>query len=341
MKITCSPWAGELPTVLDGQWFALNAHCSQWISAVSNGLKHTTYLVKATVNDEIVGVLPLCLVSGPIFGKFLASMPYLNTGGVWAKDAATAKALIDTACALADDLKVKHLELRHELPVEHDKLNLQRVDKVHMRLKLPDSIDSFSASLKSKLRSQVKKSHSYGLSHEFGGLDQLDDFYDVFAVNMRDLGTPVFPKDLFREILLTFDGDAEFAIVRSAGKAVAAGLLVHNSGITEVPSASCLRSYNRMNANMFLYWQMFKRAIERGSDTFDFGRSSDESGTHRFKKQWGSKAYPAVWQYYVRVGNPEDMRPDSGGKQRLIKIWQRLPVWLTRLIGPFIVRGIP
>ena len=111
--------------------------------------------------------------------------------------------------------------------------------------------------------------------------------------------------------------------------------------LTEVPSASCLRAFNRMNANMFMYQHLLFRAIERGSHTFDFGRSSKESGTFKFKKQWGALPYPAVWQYYVRQGNPEDLRPDSEGNQRLIRIWQRLPVWLTRLMGPTIVRGIP
>jgi hypothetical protein len=48
-----------------------------------------------------------------------------------------------------------------------------------------------------------------------------------------------------------------------------------------------------------------------------------------------------VWQYYVRRGSAGDLRPESGKYDRMIRIWQRLPVWLTRLTGPRIVRGIP
>jgi hypothetical protein len=90
-----------------------------------------------------------------------------------------------------------------------------------------------------------------------------------------------------------------------------------------------------------MYSRLLDRAILKGSRLFDFGRSSLDSGTYKFKEQWGARAYPAVWQYYVRKGNPADMRPDSAGKQKLIKTWQKLPVWLTKLIGPSIVRGIP
>ena len=331
----------QLPEVKDARWHALNAHRGEWISAVASGLKHQAYLIQAKQNQEVVGVLPLCFVKGPVFGKFLASLPYLNTGGVVCQNQEIAQQLVEAACLLADQLDVKHLELRHECPVESERFNMTRTDKVHLRLELPESPEALLKSLKSKVRSQVKKSNQSELTFEFGGRQLLSDFYRVFAVNMRDLGTPVFSKKLFAEILRLFGSDAELCIVRSAGKAIAGGLLVHSGDTTEVPSASCLRNYNRLNANMFMYEKLLYRAIERGSKTFDFGRSSEDSGTYKFKKQWGAEPSPATWQYYVRKGNPEDMRPDSGGKQRLIQVWQRLPVWLTKLIGPTVVRGIP
>ena len=331
----------KLPEIKDTRWPALNAHRGEWISAVARGLQHPAYLIQAKQNQQVVGVLPLCFVKGPLFGKYLASLPYLNTGGVVCQSQAVADHLVEAACTLADHLDVKHLELRHELPVESGRFNMTRTDKVHLRLPLPESPEALLKSLKSKVRSQVKKSNQSELTFEFGGVPLLSDFYRVFAVNMRDLGTPVFSKKLFSETLRLFDSDAELCIVRSAGKAIAGGLLVHSRGTTEVPSASCLRGYNRLNANMFMYEKLLYRAIERGSKTFDFGRSSEDSGTYKFKKQWGAQPSPATWQYYVRRGNPLDMRPDASGKQRLIKIWQRLPVWLTKLIGPTIVRGIP
>jgi hypothetical protein len=90
-----------------------------------------------------------------------------------------------------------------------------------------------------------------------------------------------------------------------------------------------------------MYQQLLSRAIHRGSQVFDFGRSSEDSGTYRFKAQWGAQPHPAVWQYYVRKGSAEDMRPDSGSKRRLVEVWKKLPVPLTRILGPHIVRGIP
>jgi lipid II:glycine glycyltransferase (peptidoglycan interpeptide bridge formation enzyme) len=111
--------------------------------------------------------------------------------------------------------------------------------------------------------------------------------------------------------------------------------------MTQVPSASALREFNSQNVNMLMYWQLLCRSIERGQKKFDFGRSSQESNTFRFKKQWGAEGEPAVWQYYVRKGDISEMRPESKKYRFLIKTWQRLPVPLTRWIGPPIVRGIP
>ncbi|MGB0598547.1 MAG: FemAB family XrtA/PEP-CTERM system-associated protein [Rubripirellula sp.] len=334
-------WPINWPQIADAAVPRLTGHESAWVASISAGLRQRVYCLQTRRDNDVTGVLPVHLVSGPVFGKFLVSLPYINTGGVWAKTHDDALALIGRACELADELDVKYLELRHETPVEHPRINFTRTDKVHMRLALPGSSDSLLKSFKSKLRSQVKKSREYDLVVEFGGEELLADYYSVFAQNMRDLGTPVFSKALFANILRSFGGRAELCVVRKESQPIAAGTLIHNHGVSEVPSASSLREFNRTNANMLMYWHLMSRAIERGSHTFDFGRSSEGSGTFKFKAQWGAKPQPANWQYYVRKGSPEEMRPDNEGKQRLVKLWQKLPVWVTKLVGPEIVRGIP
>lgn len=319
----------------------LHAHVPAWINSLKSGLGHRTYIIRANHEGNTVGEIPLLMVSGPIFGKFLCSLPYINTGGAWARNDEICSALIDKACDLADSLDVRYLELRHEKPFSHAKLNFERNDKFHMRLDLPGSDEALDKSFKSKLRSQIRKSVSHNHSVKWGSHNLLDDFYSVFAVNMRDLGTPVFPRQLFNAILSEFGDDAELCVVENNGLPVAGALLVHSNGTTEVPSASSLRSWNPKGANMFMYRQLLSRAIQRGSHTFDFGRSSVDSGTYKFKTQWGAKPHPAIWQYYVRSGSVDEMRPDSDRNQKLVRIWQRLPVWLTKIIGPPIVRGIP
>ena len=313
----------------------------RWLTALCNGLRHKAYLLVAKRSDQPVGMLPLALVKSLLFGRFLVSLPYVNSAGVIAPDEEAGTALIDRAVELADELKVKHLELRHEQEFQHPALTVQVTSKVHMRLALPGAADELRAGFKSKTRNKVVKGEKQGFTVHWGGSRLLDEFYAVFARNMRDLGTPVFGRRLFRSILAEFADDAELCVVRDKGQPIAAALLVHSPGVTEVPSASSLRSHNSTNANDMMHWHLIRRTVERGQRVFDFGRCTPEGNTFAFKKKWGSMPEPAVWQYYVREGSVEDMRLESGKYDRRVKIWQRLPVPLTRLIGPSIIRGIP
>jgi len=342
-------------------------HDPRWLDVLREGLGHQTFMMIARsdgsrgptsqANDvhsastqieqgDICGYLPLALVSGRLFGRFLVSLPYVNRAGVVAQDQRIAAELIDQAVALSRQLGVKYLELRDHGPDRsdsqpHASLNKSRSDKVRMVLSLPGNSEALWQSIGAKVRNQVRKGDKSQLSIRWGGLELLDDFYSIFAVNMRDLGTPVYSKQLFRSIIERFDGQGELAVVDYQSRPVAASVLVHSDQSTQIPSASSLREFNHTNANMWMYHRLLLRAMDQGSGEFDFGRSSEESGTYRFKKQWGAVACPTQWRYHLRYGDMTTMRPDSPKNRRRIAVWKKLPVWLTQQVGPMIVRGIP
>lgn len=313
----------------------------RWLTALCRGLGHKPYGLLARRDGQIVAVLPLAFMKTMLFGRFLVSLPYVNTSGIVSEDEQASAELIDEAVKLADKLNVRYLELRHEQEIEHPALGDKLTSKVHMRLTLPASSEDLWSSFKPKVRNQIRKGEKGEFTIHWGGLDRLDDFYAVFSENMRDLGTPVFSRKLFENIVEQFGGDAEFCAVRDGDRPIAAAMLTHGGGATQVPSASALREYNSANVNMLMYWNLLTRAVERGQSTFDFGRSSLDSNTLRFKKQWGALPEPAVWQYYVRSGSVTDVRPESGKYKYFISAWQRLPLWASRIVGPPIVRGIP
>ncbi len=197
---------------------------SEWGTIFSKAFRHRPYFLSAERDGMIVGVLPLMHISGPIFGSFLVSQPYLNTGGVLADSNIVAELLINEAMELSDRLDVKHLELRHEKRIDHPGLNSTNTEKVHMRLELPSTVDDLWNELKSKLRSQVKKPlNDPALTVTFGHLDQLNNFYDVFCQNMRDLGTPPFSRELFRRMLTEFGDSAEICTVMTENRPIASG----------------------------------------------------------------------------------------------------------------------
>jgi FemAB-related protein (PEP-CTERM system-associated) len=312
-----------------------------WLRVLARGLKHVPYCLEASCNGQTTGFLALAYVESLLFGRYLVSLPYLNYGGVESDDESVCRLLIDHALELADRLKVRRLELRHEQAFPHPRLGHTRTDKVQMRLDLPVSVEQLEKGLDGKVRNQVKKGRKSGLTVSWGGVERLSEFYSVFSENMRDLGTPVYSRQLFASALEQFPDRAELCVVHHGPKPVAAALLLHGWGVTEVPSASSLRAANPTCANMLMYFHLLARAIERGQDMFDFGRSSRESGTYRFKKQWGAQPFGAEWQSYLRVGNAEETRADNPRYAWRIRLWQRLPLWLAGRLGPWVVRGIP
>lgn len=350
-ELTAVIHEGDAAAQFHSDWSHFSENCSssggsasrrlEWLAILQQGLGHRPYCIEVRRDGALRGLLPLCYLNTRLFGKFLVGLPYLNVGGVMTDDDAAASALIDRAVELADALDVRYLELRHERRRPHPALGVESTQKVHMRLELPSEVDELWRQLKPKVRNQIRKAEQNALSVHWGSLDLLDEFYRVFAINMRDLGTPVFGRELFASMLNRLGADAEVCVVRHDGKACAGGLLLHGAGIAETPSASSLRTMNALNPNMLLYWSFLQRCIERGQRTFDFGRTTVGSNTHRFKTQWGAQPHDAVWQYYVRHGSVGDLRPDNPKLQRRIAAWKRLPVWLTRVAGPHIVRGIP
>jgi serine/alanine adding enzyme len=312
-----------------------------WLPIFHSAMGHEVFALEAGLAGQTFGFLPLAYMQSFLFGRFLVSLPYLNSNGVIAQSAEVQTKLVERAVVLAEELDVSYLELRHETPVDHPDLTAELTTKVHMRLDLPRTSDRLWKALDAKVRNQVRKGEKQNFTVQWGGMNVLPEFYEVLSENMRDLGTPVYGQRLFADILAAFPDQAEICLMKDGPKPIAAALLLHGWGTTEVPTASALKSYNPSCANMLMYWRLLQRSIERGQKQFDFGRSTTDGNTYRYKKQWGAVPHPATWQYAVKDGETPDLRPSNPRYERAIRLWQKLPVKLTQLLGPPIVRGIP
>jgi len=312
-----------------------------WRRVMERAFGHRTfYLMARDEQGQVRGVLPLVFVSSRLVGRFLVSMPFVNYGGVLPDSFDAQRALLTAAVELATKLRATHIELRHQHLLQLDWTSKQH--KVSMRLDLPREPETLMKRFPSKLRSQIRRAMKEDLTVRIEGVEILDDFYRVFARNMRDLGTPVYGRRFFETILEVFPKDARICAVYLRREPVAAGLLYGFQNTLEIPWASSDRRYNRLSANMLLYSSALDYACREGYEVFDFGRSTPHSGTYRFKEQWGARPVPLYWYHWSRDGRPvPDVSPANAQYDRAIQVWKRLPVSLTRLIGPSIVRNIP
>lgn len=323
---------------VDAHVEATGYHRSMWRGVFERALGHETLYLAATRGTTITGVLPLVAVKSWIFGSALVSLPFLNYGGVLADDRAAADALVEAARTAATERHLRYVELRHtrrvfpSLPA--------RDHKVAMTLALPGDEAAAWKMLDNKVRNQVRKAQKSGLTAAIGGPERLAEFYDVFSRNMRDLGTPVFPRALFERVL-TDVADARAYIVRTNDTPIAAGITVSYRGTTENIWASSLREYRTQCPNMLLYWTMIEDAVRAGRRTFDFGRSTPGEGTYHFKKQWGAIESPFAWEYAFSSANGHELPSGSASSKVALatSMWKRLPLPVANALGPAIARG--
>ncbi len=317
-------------------------HLTGWKSVIERSFGHKTYyLLAEEPSNNIQGILPLIQLKSMLFGNFMVSLPYVNYGGICADSEEVSAQLLNEAIHIAAENDAEHIELRHTNEVGHG-LPI-KTGKVAMRLTLPPDTNDLWSLFSSKLRSQIRKPTKEGMYARIGREDELDSFYNVFSINMRDLGTPVYSKDFFRNILKEFPERTWICtIYTKLGDPAASGLLVGFKEVLEIPWASSLRSHNRYSPNMLLYWSALSLACDKGYRVFDFGRSTSGEGTYKFKEQWGAKPAQLYWHYWMRNGESMPQLNPKNPKYRFaIKVWQQLPVGLTKLIGPGIVKNLP
>jgi serine/alanine adding enzyme len=325
-------------------------HLTVWREVITRIFRQQPhYRIARNGNGRIVGCLPLVELKSRLFGHYLASMPYFNYGGVLADTPRIETALMDDAAELAGRLGASHVEFRDTR--RRNGAWEVREDKVCMQLAMPNSADDLWRNVGAKIRAQVKRPGP-GATVRTGRQELLDDFYRVFARNMRDLGTPVYSKSLFSAILEVWPESTIIAVYMD-DRPAAAGFVIgdrrHGSGNQgrgpqrmEIPWASSLREHNRQGVNMLLYWEVLKFAIEQGYQIFDFGRSTRDSGTYRFKKQWGAEPLQLYWHYWLRDGGHlPGLSPDNPKYRLAIRTWQHMPLALANLIGPWLVRSLP
>ncbi len=320
-------------------------HLFAWSQAVKNAYGFEIFQLLAEEHSNICGILPLTLFKQPFRRGSLVSQPYCDIGNLLADNTEIEKQLFNKAITIGRDINVNIIELRGgtvktifktiPFPVE------KKTSKVRMLLELPGSSEELLQNFKSKLRSQIKKAEKNGLSFKLSS-HKVDDFYAVFSHNMHDLGSPVHAKTWFEKIIKYFGNSAKIGMVYQNDIAVGTGIILRVGHRMSIPWASTIRAYNHLGPNMLLYWNFLKFAVDNGCTNFDFGRSTPNEGTYRFKKQWGAKPVPLNWYNIYLKGSPPQSASDHLSNRRELaqKIWPQIPLSLANLLGPLIRKHI-
>ena len=299
------------------------------------------YLVALGQGDEIVGTLPLFLMRNILFKKFLISNPFSNYCGVCADSEAIADQLIESAKSIGIDRNTQYLELRC-LGESSGRPDQIRGEFVNMMLDLSQGADNvWNNQASGTVRNRVRKAMKNGLEFD-AGKNYLNEFYNIFSQNMRDLGTPIHSNDFFRNILETFPDSTEILVVKHEAQVIGSMFCFSFGSTISEPWVSTLRSHSCYCPADFLYWEAVKHACEKGLQEFDFGRSTVNAGTFKFKKKWGAVPVPMHYHYYLnRADHVPEVNAVDNKYQLAVDIWKKSPLVFTNAIGPALVKYLP
>jgi FemAB-related protein (PEP-CTERM system-associated) len=313
-------------------------HLAGWRDVIGETFRQPTYFLFAERSGEIAGVLPLAHLRSRLFGERLISLPFCVYGGVATKDDEARRALVARAGELARQLRVEFLELRNRR-VQQDLPASDRYVTFRKTLD-PDPQRNMNA-IPRKQRAMIRKGVAKGLACSINA--GVADFYRVYAESLRDLGTPVLPRRYFEALRRVFGDACEIATVRTGqgNRPIAAVMSFYFRDEVLPYYGGGTRTAREFHAYDFMYWQLLVHALGRGARIFDFGRSRQGTGSFRFKTHWGFEPVPLPYQYdLVRAEGMPNVTPDNPRYHALIRLWQRLPVRATTLIGPWLARNL-
>ena len=330
---TLAAWNGYVAGCAEATFF----HRSEWKEVIERAFGHPTHYLLARSGNSIRGVLPLSQIKSRLFGNALISNPFCVYGGIAASDDQARSALAQSAQNLAERLRVDYLELRNltEQQVAWPTKDLY----VTFRKLIAADADTNLKAIPRKQRAMVRKGVQAGLQAKTD--DGLDRLYAMYSESVRNLGTPVFPRRYFELLAEAFGRDCEVVTVSHLGTPVCAVMsfyfrdevLPYYGGGT--PAARDLK------ANDFMYWQVMCRAVERGCRLFDYGRSKVGTGSYSFKRNWGFEPQPLHYRYHlVRAGEVPNISPTNPRYWLFIEAWKRLPVPVSRALGPLLARNL-
>src|SRR5579864_5407725 len=327
------------------QWDSFVAHAPQatffhragWKQVIERSFGHRTHFLYAEQKGVIEGVLPLVHINSRIFGKSLVSSGFCVYGGPVAANDAAFCALDQAARSLADTLGVSHVEYRCIEPIDIAGAIEQSSLYVTFRKEIDPDVEKNLLSIPRKQRAMVRKGEKHGLRSEIDA--NCVRLHRIYGESVRNLGTPVFPRRYFEELKRTFGEDCDVLVVLSEGRPVSAVMNFYFRDQVLPYYGGGTAEARAVAANDFMYWEVMRRACERGLRLFDFGRSKRGTGAFDFKKNWGFPVEPLRYYFIMCRGEkPPELNPLNPKMRPLIAAWKRLPLPIANFIGPHIVK---
>lgn len=312
-------------------------HRAAWKRVIEAAFGHKTFYLLARREGHIRGVLPLTYLASLVFGRSLISNAFCIHGGIVSEEEGARTALAAEARRIAEQLRVAYVELRSAAD-QGGWVNKSGLYYIFRR-PMADGADANLRQIPHTRRRMIRVASENGLTSEVD--KTVERLHHVYAESVRQLGTPVFSMKYFRLLKAEFGDSCDITTVLYRQRPIASVMSFYFRDEVMTYYGGGTREARDLAGNDFMYWEVMRRACDRGVRIFDFGRSKIGTGAYNFKKNWGFKPAPLTYSFLpLKNGGIPDINPLNPKFRHAINVWRRLPLPLTKLIGPSIVRSI-
>lgn len=312
-------------------------HQSGWKEVMERAFGHKTYFLYVENNGEIMGILPLVHIKSLLFGNTLVSTAFCVYGGIVANDELTILELDKEACRLAEKLGVDCLEMRNRTQKTPERPYKELY--VTFRKELDADVEKNMLAIPRKQRAMVRKGIDAGLTSTIdNGVDRL---HRAYSESVRNLGTPVFSKKYFQILKDVFTDQCEVLTVELNGQLIASVMSFYYKDEVLPYYGGGTDFARNVKGNDFMYWEVMRRAAEKGVKIFDYGRSKIGTGSYSFKKNWGFTPEPLFYEFHlVKADSLPDINPLNPKYRLFIAAWKRLPLPISQMVGPWLSKDL-
>ncbi len=323
-------------------------YSQDWLDLITNLYGYKSILLTTTDTlGRITGLLPICSIQSLITGRRLVSLPFSDCCPLLAENEESADALIDQAIHLAQEQKVKYMELRTG---SYDLLARRRdlaEGNLYVRWLIPLNIDpdNIWSTLRKPVQHQVKKSQKKSVQVRIA--QHREDMLLYYRLHLQTRskkhGMPAQPRSYFFALWDNFakSGAVQLLLAEYEGTVIAGMILLASGSTIRYAYGASDEHFLSLAPNNLLLWTAINLGCAQGYETFDLGRTAiDNQGLMEFKRRWGAIQEPLPYYYYPQMAGLASTSESSWKYRMLTGTWKKLPVAVTGSLGGYLYKHL-
>jgi len=314
-------------------------HSAAWARVLAGTYGYAPNYFTIQDAEGLQSLLPLMEVDSWLTGRRGVSLPFTDDSEPFYADADAFKNVLETVTDFGRARKWKYIEFRGGRKLFGDapaSLSFYRHE-----LDLNGDEEQLFGRVDTSVRRAIRKAEKAGVTVEVANtLEAVKIFYVLLCRTRKKHGMPPQPWGFFQNIHehVLSKKLGNVILAKFEGRPIAAAVYFRTARKAIYKYGASDETLLQLRGNNLVMWEAIKWHARQGCESLHMGRSSlGNEGLRRFKLGWGAVEQPIEYvKYDLRQERFVTDRDESAGWHN--KIFNRMPIFLSRLIGAGLYR---